>query len=308
MPTSSPHRNETVSIVLLTYNGERYLKPLLESLFGQDFSPSPEILVIDSSSTDSTSQIFREYCLPVRVIEKASFSHPGTRNLGVSLAGGDYLVFLTQDALPVNPRWLEELVRPFRFYPNLAASYSRQIPRPDCNPLEAKDIYGGAPCIDEVRSLDSSQEWQRMDYEANLTRYIRFSNVSACYPRKLLRADPFDEGLLMVEDQEWSKRMIEKGQAIYYASKSVVMHSHNFTIREMYQRYFEYGSSFQKFLEHSPLRMKNLFLEVGTDILSLIPAQRSWFYKLKWMGKSFLVRFATNYGWRKGWRAGRDQS
>jgi len=306
LQTSPLH--ETISIVILTYNGEAYLKPLLEALIYQETDVPPEILVIDSSSADSTLQIVRSYNLKTKVIDKNSFSHPGTRNLGVALTGGSHIVFITQDALPTNPQWLKELIRPFRIFPILAASYSRQLPRPECNPLEAKDICGGAPCIDEVRVVDLSQEWQRIDYAANITRYIRFSNVSACYPRKLLQENPFDETLKMVEDQEWTKRMIEKGYPVYYASKSVVMHSHNFKIGEMYQRYFDYGSSFQKFLEHNPMRMKNLFLEVATDVLSLIPAQRSWLSKLKWMGKSFFVRFATNYGWRKGWNAGRFRS
>ena len=292
----------------MTYNGEKYLRPLIESLFLQDFDLSPEILVIDSSSEDSTLQIVQSYNLKVRVIDKTSFSHPGTRNLGVSLTGGAYIVFITQDALPGNPQWLGELIKPFRFFPNLAASYSRQSPRPDCNPLEAKDIYGGAPCIDEVQLVDLNQEWQRIDFDANIIRYMRFSNVSACYSRKLLQENPFDETLKMVEDQDWCKRMIEGGYAIYYASKSVVMHSHNFSIKETYQRYFDYGISCRSFLKINPIRMRNIFLDVTTDFLFLFSSRRSWASRLKWMTKSIFLRFASNYGWNKGWRAGRFRS
>jgi rhamnosyltransferase len=213
---------------------------------------------------------------------------------------------ITQDAVPMNRFWLKELCRPFESIPNLAASYSRQIPQPDCNPLEAKDIYIGAPCVDEVRYADFGVDWQRDDYHGNIHRYIRFSNVSACYDGELLRANPFDEQLRMVEDQEWSRRMIEKGYATYYASKSVVVHSHNFSIGQVYRRHFDYGMSFRHFLPGSPPKRTSFLRATVFDYMNDVPYilndnRRLW-SKLKWICRSPFFRFAAHYGLYKGWR------
>jgi glycosyltransferase involved in cell wall biosynthesis len=299
---------EMISIVILTHNGELYLRALLDALFSQQIEQPFEVIVIDSSSEDFTKEIAREYNVKLYSIDKASFSHPGTRNIGVTHSSGRYIVFITQDAIPMNSSWLRELLHPFEIMPNLAASYSRQIPRSDCNPLEAKDIYTGAPCIDEVRYADLGVAWQRDDYNGNIHRYIRFSNVSACYDGNLLRSNPFDERLRMVEDQEWSKRMIDKGYITYYASKSVVVHSHNFGMKEIFKRNFDYGLSFRAFLSQNPPKkmafVKAMWFDVMNDIPFILGDNRRLRSKLKWICKSPVHRLAAHYGLYKGWRCG----
>ncbi|MFN3480235.1 MAG: glycosyltransferase family 2 protein [Thermodesulfovibrionales bacterium] len=301
-----------VSIVILTYNSEKYIKNLLDVIFYQEIENPIEVIVIDSSSLDATADIIRlysgRYNVRLHTIDKSSFSHPKTRNLGSSLSNGKYIVHMTQDAIPANKLWLKELIRPFELHSAIAATYSRQVPRPDCNPIEARDIYIGAPCIDELRYADLKIDFQRVDYLSNMHRYIRFSDVSACYRSDLLKDNPFDERLKMVEDQEWSKRMIEKGYFIYYASKSIVIHSHNFAIKETYNRFFDYGSSFKKFLSDNPPRRmsfcKATVYDSAKDALYILNDNRRWRSKLKWMCMSPLIRFAANYGLYRGWRDG----
>lgn len=301
-------KNKIISIVILTYNGGKYIKNLLDSIFAQQIDGSLEVILIDSSSGDDTCQLAKSYDVKMQVIDKALFSHSKTRNLGISLSSGDFIFFITQDALPVNRFWLKELLKPFKFFPDLAASYSRQIPNPDCNPIEARDIYIGAPCIDEIRCADVHIEFERNDYFDNIHRYIRFSNVSACYRGDLLRNNLFDERLKMVEDQEWSKRMIENGHSIYYASKSIVVHSHNFTAKESYDRFFDYGSSFKKFIVNNPPRRISIFKSTAYDSINdavyIINENRQIRSKLKWICMSPFLRFAANYGLYKGWKCG----
>lgn len=52
---------ELVSIVLCTYNGEKYLRQQLDTLINQTY-PNIEIIVQDDHSTDSTPEIIKEYC------------------------------------------------------------------------------------------------------------------------------------------------------------------------------------------------------------------------------------------------------
>jgi glycosyltransferase involved in cell wall biosynthesis len=303
-----PKQDGKITIIIPTLNAEKYLKNLLDSIFTQKIDQEIEVHIIDSSSEDSTCQIAKNYNVNIHMIEKSNFSHPKTRNFGVSLSKGEFIVFLTQDAIPLNDLWLKELISPFAIYPNLAASYSRQIPRSDCNPLEAKDIYIGAPCVDEVRCVDFVSNWSKTDYLNNIHRYIRFSNISSCYRSDLLRNNLFDESLKMVEDQEWCKRMIEKEHPIFYASRSVVIHSHNFGFKQTFNRFFDYGISFKKFLDnHPPKRISSLKATVYdsvNDVLYIINDKRPLLAKLKWICKSPFIRFTANYGLYKGWRYG----
>jgi len=294
-----------VSVILLTRNAENTLPSLLNALQSQEADLPPEILILDSSSDDQTPEIARSRKIPLHRIDPETFSHSGTRNLGVSLAQGDYLVFITQDALPENRFWLEELLKPFRDHSTLAATYSRQVPKPGCNPLEARSVYLGAPDQDELRQLSLNSKGNRRH---DLWHHIRFSNVSACYRADLLHNHPFDERLSMVEDQEWCRRMLEQGLAIYYCSKSIVRHSHNFGIRKNYRRAFEYGTAYRKFMLDSPPK-KLSFIRTA-----LWESLRDFFYisrssmpipgKIGWLLKSPFLRFAESYGFHRGWHHG----
>ena len=78
---------------------------------------------------------------------------------------------------------------------------------------------------------------------------IAFSNVSSCIRKEVLDLLPFSESIVMVEDQEWSKRAIEAGWTVRYESSSSVYHSHNHSSRALYQRHFDYGVSYKEFLQ-----------------------------------------------------------
>lgn len=299
---------KTISIVIPTYKGEDYLRPLLDSLMMQRIPGYQfEVLLINSTSQDSVPEIASCYKrVRYHEIEQKKFSHPGTRNLAAAMTESDYIVFLTQDASPENPHWLYELVRPLEQQPQLAASYSRQIPRPRCNPLEARDVRTGAPLVDELRTLRSLQPWQMEEYQNNIAHFIRFSNVSACYRAGLLKEFPFDEKLKMVEDQEWSKRMLEKGHGIYYASKSVVVHSHEFNSSQIYQRHRDYGESFKRFMPagKKPHSLKSAFWNIFQDYLLIVSCPGPLLWKIKWLVLSWPRRISAFWGFRIGWKRG----
>ena len=236
-----------ISIVLLTFNGERYLAEVLASIFTQRTRLSYEVLAIDSGSTDRTLEILNNH--PVRIIQipNLEFGHGRTRNLAAQNSLGRYVVFLTQDAEPANENWLENLVRPLVEDERVAGSYSRQVPRPDCNPIESRDIGIGAGPLSTVKRVDQQDPFQKQSYAACLFRFIAFSNVSSCIRRDVLDRLPFSEKIVMVEDQEWCKRAIESGYWIIYEATSVVYHSHNHSLPMIYQRHFDYGVSLREF-------------------------------------------------------------
>lgn len=85
-----------VSVIITTYNRKAFLKEALASVLHQDYKDK-EIIVVDDGSTDGSEGVARD--LPVRYVWKENGGISSARNLGISLARGDYLAFLDADDL-----------------------------------------------------------------------------------------------------------------------------------------------------------------------------------------------------------------
>jgi glycosyltransferase involved in cell wall biosynthesis len=83
-----------VSVVIACYNGERYLQETIESALAQSH-PEVEVIVVDDGSTDGSSEIAQKF--PVRYIRQENRGLTESRNLGIRMSRGDYVVFLDAD-------------------------------------------------------------------------------------------------------------------------------------------------------------------------------------------------------------------
>ncbi|MDH5299152.1 MAG: glycosyltransferase [Desulfobulbaceae bacterium] len=221
----------TVSVVIPTLNAAAYLAELLDSLQNQKYLSPFEIILVESGSTDGTVAIASRYP-EVRIVPIADFSHGRSRNLGASHATGDIVVFLTQDALPQDDGWLKNLLAPFADQ-RVAATYSRQVPRPDAPFTERFFLSTRFPAGPAVYR-QKSREDEVLTFEK-----VFFSNVSSAVRRFVLVEYPFDETLIMSEDQQLSRDLLEAGYAVVYAPESVVIHSHNYSLPMVFKRYFD---------------------------------------------------------------------
>ena len=100
-----------VSVIILTWNGRKFLGECLDSLTAQTFRDFETILV-DNGSTDGTVGFVRESYPWVRLValpENTGFA--GGNNRGLAEAGGEFIVTLNNDTRVV-PEFLEELVAP----------------------------------------------------------------------------------------------------------------------------------------------------------------------------------------------------
>jgi len=83
-----------VSVIVAAFNGERFLRETLESVYAQDFGAF-EVVFVDDGSEDRTCEIARSF--PVRYVHQANQGLPAARNAGLALARGDLLAFLDDD-------------------------------------------------------------------------------------------------------------------------------------------------------------------------------------------------------------------
>jgi rhamnosyltransferase len=233
---TAPAAPPTVSVVIPVLNAEPYLPSLFAALLSQKPAPPLEIILVDSNSSDGT-RAAAAACPIASVVPIDNFSHGRSRNLGAAHAAGEIVVLLSQDALPANDSWLAQLIAPFAD-PAVAASYSRQVPRDDALPMERYFLHTHFPAGESVRRRAAPGE--PLDLKK-----VFFSNVSSAVRREALARHPFDETLIMSEDQKLSMDLIAAGYAVVYQPASVVIHSHRYTLANVFRRYLDSVYSLQ---------------------------------------------------------------
>jgi len=87
-----------VSVLIDTYNHERFIEQAILSVLEQDFPGSDrEILVVDDGSQDSTPQIVAKFAPQVRLIRKANGGQASAFNAGIPECQGEIVAFLDGD-------------------------------------------------------------------------------------------------------------------------------------------------------------------------------------------------------------------
>jgi rhamnosyltransferase len=231
-----------VSVVIPTFNAGKYIRKLLSLIKSQTIRC--EVIVIDSSSTDSTVAISESCGAKIISIKKEDFNHGRTRNLAALQTKGEIIVFLTQDVLPCKENSIELLIKPLK-NPEIAACYGRQIPDENAIPTEKFARYFNYPETPITKGLDNIQEYG--------IKTFFFSNAFSAIKRKEFETiGGFPEEVIMFEDMLFAVRLIMKGYKIAYVPEARIIHSHNFTWSEQFERYFEAGVSFK----NNPLFLK----------------------------------------------------
>ncbi|MBI3801787.1 MAG: glycosyltransferase family 2 protein [Deltaproteobacteria bacterium] len=248
----------SVSILLPTKNGERYLSEVLQQLSTQQGNfQLCEIIAIDSGSRDRTVEILQRHQVRLWRIQPHEFGHGKTRNFAAAQARGEFLVFLSQDATPADEHWLENLLAPLREDPLVAGAFSRHRPRPNCHPMEWHRIVAY-----ELHSQSEEQVYSAVgnpDYEQNPARYRIFANSSSVIRRAVWEQIPFPE-VEFAEDQAWAELVLKAGYKTAYAAKSVICHSHGYGPWVNFCRHFEHARAMRElFAQPRSLAWRNCF-------------------------------------------------
>lgn len=277
-----------LSIIIPTRNGGALFADVLRGVFACDGVDTTEVIVIDSGSTDATLEYARRYP-QIKIIQilPSEFGHGKTRNLGAHIAAGDILVYLVQDALPADPNFLTSLVSPLAD-PLVAATYGRQIPTNFANPVERFFLGKTYPGFRQVRARDSVKPAKMQS--------LFFSNVCSAIRRSVWEQIPFDENLIMSEDQQWAKQALQANYRIIYKQDAVVYHSHNYGLRQTFQRNFDSGFSMKDIVSDSFREMALYEIKhIGAGIKQL-----ALWKKAHWIPYLFLQEGARSLGFFLG--------
>jgi len=102
--------NDLITIIIPIYNSEKYLNRCLDSIKNQSYQ-NLEILLLNDGSHDNSDRICRSYASDTRfkVIAKKNTGVADTRNYGLEIATGDYVMFVDSDDYIKNPHYIEDL-------------------------------------------------------------------------------------------------------------------------------------------------------------------------------------------------------
>ncbi len=227
------------SIIIPVKNGGKLFERVLDAVLAQDVPWPFEVLVIDSGSRDGSCGYARSRNVHVLEIDPGDFGHGRTRNLGASLTTGEFIVFLTHDALPTDTRWLRNLIDACDPDPSTAGAFGRHIAYPGASSVTRRELAAHFAGFGEKTTVFRMEDPARYAREEGYRQFLHFfSNNNSCLRRSVWKRYPFPE-VDFAEDQIWAKTVIEAGYGKAYAPNACVYHSHDFGVLETARRSFD---------------------------------------------------------------------
>lgn len=218
-----------VSLIVPTLNAEGEIASLLDSVALQSL-PFDEIIIVDSSSDDGTVSVAKSYLdLNVKVIsvQRAEFNHGLTRHMAFLAASGEIVVFMTQDASLSNEDSVRNLLVPFSDE-KVALVTGRQLPKENARRFEQLVRAYNYP---EKSNVRDSSDVERLGIKSYFA-----SDVFSAYRRSAYLAVGGFEATDMSEDMLMAAKLIHAGYKISYMANASVYHSHNFSLRQQFER------------------------------------------------------------------------
>jgi rhamnosyltransferase len=232
-PVTVPDNSGRVGLVIPTLNaGDRWIE-CLASVRAQSLTPQ-RLLVVDSASTDQSVVLAKEAGFEIVRIDRSEFNHGGTRQWAVEyLSDCEMVIFLTQDAILASTESVSEIVRCFDD-PSVAVAYGRQLPHRGARQIESHArVFNYGPRT--VKKDTAAAKQLR-------TKVFFCSNSFAAYSRLvLLDLGGFRRDLILGEDMEFAARAIKAGYSNVYCASAPVYHSHDYTLLQIVERYFDLG-------------------------------------------------------------------
>ena len=227
----------SIDIICPLYNAEKFIYSLNSSIINQKEVNLNEIKYILTESNDGSEKILNDLKLNYKKIAKKDFSHSLVREKAARESNADIIVFITQDIVIESDKWLHNLVKPI-IDEEAEASYSRQLTK--YNNLEKYTRECNYPDISCIKSKE--------DIKLLGLNTFFYSDASSAIKRDIfVKLNGYDNKNLPInEDMYIAYKLIMNNYRIKYCADSVIYHSHDFTLKEIYDRYKLTGKFFKQ--------------------------------------------------------------
>ncbi|MBW6474516.1 MAG: glycosyltransferase [Anaerolineaceae bacterium] len=272
----------SISIVIRAFNEADHIGRLLYGISKQTF-PNPEVILVDSGSTDGTLAIASQYPVKVVTIEPENFSFGRSLNTGIAASSGDLVVIISAHCYPVYPDWLEKLTQPFSNQ-NIGLSYGKQRGGETNHYCEHQFFKNYFP--------DNSVLQQAHPYSHNANAAIR---------RELWKRHPYNEDLTGLEDLAWSSWALESGYEIAYIADAEVIHLHNETYQQVYNRFKREAIAMKQILPNSTFSFIQFFRSWLSNVFTDLNQARRERLLLKKASSIIIFRFMQYWATYRGY-------
>lgn len=272
-----------IDVIIPVYKPDKKLEQLLEKLVMQTIAPRQIILLNTECAPEYSTQRIKERVktlfhkvkitnapvVDIRIftIMKEEFDHGATRAYGSTLTDAEYMLFMTQDAVPKDNNLIEYLLEPFH-RPDVAIVYGKQEATIRANMIEQYTRLYNYPDKDCIKTREDKDTYGIKTYFC--------SNVCAIYRREVYdELGGFVKRTIFNEDMIFAASAIEAGYSIAYASKARVIHSHSYTLMEQLRRNFDLGVSQREY--------KQVFAKISSEKegMKFVKQTLSYFYDQK---------------------------
>ena len=311
----------TIDVIIPVYRPDAKFVGLIEGLRRQSVAVHKIIIMYTRASAEDS---FAGWCREVGVrvdagepvieiheLDQSEFDHGGTRNRGAQFSEADYLLFMTDDAVPADDFLVERLMEGMRGTVEelpkdpdfvgtealgfaelgVAVCYARQLPREDATLAERFSREFNYPDADRLKS--------KADIGTMGIKAFFCSNVCALYNKKIFDAlGGFVNRTVFNEDMIYARKALDAGYCIQYKADARVIHSHAFSDREQFQR--------NVLLARSQKEHPEVFADVSSEAEGFKYVKSAYAYFRK-NGKGYLiVPFIVTCGFRfAGYRVGK---
>ena len=180
----------SISVVIPVKNEAKNIGKCLDGILKQTVEVD-EIIVIDSGSSDGTQEIVRNYSkTKLLEIDPEEFNHGSTRNKGLEISLGEYVLFTVGDARPVSRDWIEKLMEGFVDDSVAGVCGTQVVARENTtNPVEWYKPINKQPKL-RTFQYSSPQEFEEAPTEEK--RYAcAWDNVTAMCRKSVMKEYPF---------------------------------------------------------------------------------------------------------------------
>jgi GT2 family glycosyltransferase len=179
-------KNLTVTVCLLTWNGEKYLPAFLNSLLEQTFK-SWELLVLDNASADKSVSIINEYYPPAKIIrQKQNIGFAKGNNLLIKWSKSDYVLVVNQDIV-LEKNYIQTLVDFLEKHPQAGSSAGQLFYWDFDNYIFTDQVDSFGLKIDKRRSVTDWQQGQP-GVQVETQEVFGLSGAAVMYRRKALES------------------------------------------------------------------------------------------------------------------------
>lgn len=241
--------NALVSVILVNWNGKKWLRKCLSTLSSQTYA-STEIIVVDNASNDGSVEFIQKFFPKVIIIRnEKNLGFPTANNIGVKSSKGDYLLLINTDT------WVEEdfITKLMNFY----TKNSYDI----VSPWEKK--YTGSTETNKIPTIDLTGS-PAYFYSSNRTDKLLFLSVGYFCSRKNYQKSGGLDGdyFAYYEDVDWFWRMSLMKMTYSYADGIFVYHAGAGAIGK--------GIKYKMFLWRNQNALQTLLKNYSTPVLVAI--------------------------------------